>query len=691
MNRILVTGCLGFIGSYFVKYVLNNFKDVEVVGLNRNSNQKNIKRIEKVLNNPKFTLHYGDFSRDPLADAFKDVDTVIHFGAKTFVDYSIRDPLPFINSNIVGTYRLLEEARKTRSVELFFQISCYDEKTKALTKNGFKKYNELKEGDIILSINPETLAIEEKPIEKIIIQDYEGEMYFIKNRRINFLITPNHRVYLKKNNKKKLFFDEIQNIYNSNLTHINLPHGKWYGKSIDFIPILGVGNVNMKKLFYISGIFIGDGCCCYQKKEVETKSGLNKEDYLKQKDKNGRFLKIKNKTSYKSICNSWRMFIYIPESDSCRKKVESILTDFGIKWYSSKRKNDECIYFSSKNWFKYFKQFGKHAKNKNIPSWMLKYNKEILEELYNGLIDSDGYKGENNHSYTTVSKKLCCDFCELSIKIGYFPSVYNKYSEDYIDNRKISGHSFFITNGKKKTPKNFMKKHISKKHYKGKVWCLKIKDNKNFLVERNGKIDFCGNTDEVYGSILEGKYKEDSRPNPTNPYSASKMGADCLVISYFNTYGLNSIITRTENNYGEFQAREKVFPVFIRKAVTGESLPVYGDGLHRRMWLYVEDHCSAIIHLINKGKRGEIYHVAGEEELTNIELAKKILKLCGRPGHQFKLVPDFDIRPGHDRRYALDCEKIKKTGWESKWSIEDGFKKTVNWYLNNLWWISLQN
>jgi len=193
-------------------------------------------------------------------------------------------------------------------------------------------------------------------------------------------------------------------------------------------------------------------------------------------------------------------------------------------------------------------------------------------------------------------------------------------------------------------------------------------------------------TDEVYGSILEGKYKEDARPNPTNPYAATKMAGDALTIAYHNTYGINTIITRTENNYDEFQSREKVFPVFIRKALENEPLPVYGDGQHSRMWLYVEDHCSAIMHLLDKGKSGEIYHVSGDRELKNIELAQKINFLCGRPANQYILVPDHNIRPGHDRRYALDNSKIKATGWESKWDIESGFAKTVDWYVKNQWW-----
>jgi dTDP-glucose 4,6-dehydratase len=317
MSRVLVTGCLGFIGSYFVKYILKNFPHSEVVGINRLSNQKNTSRLKNVLGDKRFSVYWADFAKDNITEAFRDIDTVVHFGAKTFVDYSIRDPSPFIESNVVGTYKILEEVRKSQSVERYVQVS----------------------------------------------------------------------------------------------------------------------------------------------------------------------------------------------------------------------------------------------------------------------------------------------------------------------------------------------------------------------------------TDEVYGSILEGKYKEDARPNPTNPYAATKMAADSLVLSYHNSYGINTIITRTENNYGPYQGAEKVFPVFIRKALENKPLPVYGDGKHKRMWLYVEDHCRAIDFLVSKGKSGEIYHVAGEQELMNIELAEKILELTGKDKTgSTELIPDHNIRPGHDRRYALDCEKIKAIGWKAEWSIEEGFKKAVDWYIENKWW-----
>lgn len=193
-------------------------------------------------------------------------------------------------------------------------------------------------------------------------------------------------------------------------------------------------------------------------------------------------------------------------------------------------------------------------------------------------------------------------------------------------------------------------------------------------------------TDEVYGSILEGSHTEKSPLNPSNPYAATKAAADCLVQSYVKTYGLDAIITRTENNCGPFQHPQKAFPVFIRKALLNEKLPVYGDGKHKRMWIHVSDHCSALTFLIKNGVKGEIYNVAGDQELENIELAKYILKTLGKSEDMIEYIPDHDIRPGHDRRYAIDSSKIRSLGWKPYMSLEETLTTTIYWYKDNTWW-----
>jgi dTDP-glucose 4,6-dehydratase len=197
-------------------------------------------------------------------------------------------------------------------------------------------------------------------------------------------------------------------------------------------------------------------------------------------------------------------------------------------------------------------------------------------------------------------------------------------------------------------------------------------------------------TDEVYGAILEGAYTEDSRLNPTNPYAASKAGADALAISYAHTFKMHTIVTRTENNYGIFQHPQKAFPVFTKMASRGVPLPVYGDGGHARQWLWVDDHVDALMLLLKADvPPGEVFHVAGNQELTNLELAKRIVKACGKEftEESIKFVPDHHIRPGHDRRYALVCDKLRSLGWEPKVGLDEGIKKAVDWYRENQWWL----
>lgn len=209
-------------------------------------------------------------------------------------------------------------------------------------------------------------------------------------------------------------------------------------------------------------------------------------------------------------------------------------------------------------------------------------------------------------------------------------------------------------------------------------------------------------TDEVYGAIQEGAYREDARINPTNPYSASKVGADALAISYAHTFGLWTAVTRTENNYGPFQHPQKVFPTFVKALLDGKQLPIYGDGKHRRQWLYVTDHCTAIMTLLEAAptlQPGQIYHVAGSQELENLELAKRIIaaylrKVGGQikpPGFvdgHIKFLDDHNVRPGHDRRYALMCERMTELGWKAVVGLDDGIQKAVNWYVDNAWWLS---
>ncbi len=191
-------------------------------------------------------------------------------------------------------------------------------------------------------------------------------------------------------------------------------------------------------------------------------------------------------------------------------------------------------------------------------------------------------------------------------------------------------------------------------------------------------------TDEVYGSIESGSFTEASPLAPSSPYSATKAGADLMVASYFHTYGLQTLICRGSNNYGPYQYPEKLIPLMVLNALHGDGLPVYGDGLQVRNWLFVEDFGRGIGHVLEHGRPGEAYNVGGPDECPNLEVVRSILELTGRDESLIEHVTD---RPGHDRRYSLGSEKVRALGWEAQVRFAEGLERTVDWYRSNpAWW-----
>lgn len=195
-------------------------------------------------------------------------------------------------------------------------------------------------------------------------------------------------------------------------------------------------------------------------------------------------------------------------------------------------------------------------------------------------------------------------------------------------------------------------------------------------------------TDEVYGDILNGSFKETDALRPSSPYSASKAAADVFVLGYARTYGLNASITRCTNNYGPYQFPEKLIPKTIIRAFMGLKIPIYGSGRNVRDWIHVEDHCRAVEAVLNSGRPGEIYNVSSDAEKTNLEVVKTILESLGKDERSIEFVED---RPGHDVRYSLNSSKLRRElGWKPKRSFEQGILDTVRWYEENKeWWKAL--
>lgn len=190
-------------------------------------------------------------------------------------------------------------------------------------------------------------------------------------------------------------------------------------------------------------------------------------------------------------------------------------------------------------------------------------------------------------------------------------------------------------------------------------------------------------TDEVYGSIEEGSFRETDRLGPRSPYSASKAGSDLIALSYFTTYGLPVIITRSSNNFGPYQFPEKVIPLFVTNLLDGKKVPLYGDGMNVRDWCFVDDNCAGVDLVLRKGLVGEIYNIGAGNEVPNRHLTQRLLELCGADEDSIEYVTD---RPGHDRRYSIDTTKVEQLGWCPERKLDEALEATVTWYRDNRWW-----
>lgn len=266
---------------------------------------------------------------------------------------------------------------------------------------------------------------------------------------------------------------------------------------------------------------------------------------------------------------------------------------------------------------------------------------------------------ENNSNYTFVKGDIC-DRGIVDKLSKEVEAIVNFAAQSHVDRSIIDASDFIRTN----IDGTYNLLEATKRH-------------------KISRLIHCS-TDEVYGSIDEGSFKETSLLSPSSPYAASKAAADMLVHSYRVTFNLPAVVARSTNNFGPYQYPEKIIPLFITNALKDKPLPLYGDGMNVRDWLYVVDNCEAIDLVLHKGKKGEIYNIGGGSELRNIDLTKIVLKILKKPESLIQPVKD---RPGHDRRYSLDCSKIERElDWTPRFDFEKALEKTVKWYVDNQWW-----
>ena len=395
-------------------------------------------------------------------------------------------------------------------------------------------------------------------------------------------------------------------------------------------------------------------------------------------------------------------------------KKEFDLNFFIITHKKKFYKNVYGLQVSNKNFFNYLvKNCGKYCDGKYFPNWIFDINPKQREFFWQKLLEGDGTK---DGRYSTTSYKLINQIGLLLAlqkrRFKVFEYDRKNYKRSWEIKTELSGQHIGL-NSRKKIEIN----------YKGWVYDLEVDKTHNFVcgvgnvvchnthVDRSildsapfiktnilGTVNLLDiarkyskrfhyiSTDEVFGSLgATGYFSEKSLYDPHSPYSASKASADHLVRAYFHTYGVPITITNCSNNYGPYQFPEKLIPLFVTNLLEGKKVPVYGDGLNVRDWLYVEDHCEVVDLVLHKGKIGETYCVGGNEERTNLEITHKILELLDFGEEKIKYVTD---RKAHDKRYAIDASKIKKElGWQPQHTFEEAMQKTVEWYKENQeWW-----
>lgn len=303
-----------------------------------------------------------------------------------------------------------------------------------------------------------------------------------------------------------------------------------------------------------------------------------------------------------------------------------------------------------------------------------------VDEKYGELAVKNGLISKENQRYFFEKVDICDGpAIDAILKKYHIDTIVHFAAESHVDRSILGPEAFVKTN----VMGTFNLLDLAKNYWKNEDGTI-----------RNDVLFHHISTDEVYGSLDDTGYFTETTPyDPRSPYSSSKASSDHLVMAYYHTYGLPITLSNCTNNYGPYQFPEKLLPLMINNIKTGKKLPVYGDGLNIRDWVYVEDHNRAVWLIIKNGKTGEKYNIGGENEWTNIKLLKEVIKLESNElglskDDVEKTITFVKDRPGHDRRYAIDCTKIKKElGWQRKVTFEEGLLHTIKWYLKNTDWI----
>jgi GDP-mannose 4,6-dehydratase len=728
MKIALITGITGQDGSYLAELLLS--KGYIVHGIKRRSSSFNTNRIDHIYtdrhNSNNFFLHYGDLTDSTnLIRIIQEVqpDEIYNLAAQSHVKVSFETPEYTANADGIGTLRILEAIRilglekKTR----FYQ-ACHDMDTKILTNNGIKSFHEISKDDLVFTINESSHEMELKPILDIISYDYSGKMVKIKNKRIDQLITPNHKLILKYDGVSKLEYLESEKLESElkypNNSHISLPKTKLEIKSFnrmvnlnDYSDLSEISKNHYRNLIYemesndlmfLMGIYIGDG---YVK---TTKKSIVHEKEENNRDSKGRYCKYES-TEFK--CKEYKscyINLALPLNDKSRKETLLILDKYNIKYYLT----DTEISFSSYTLSKIFSTSGNSVYDKEIPEWVYNMPDESLYRLADGLIGSDGHKRKNRLSYTTVSYKLANDVIRLYTKLGYY-CVLNlqKQYESKIKGRVIGSkrglkQSYVVTVNYNSTKNKIYKNNISYVDYNDKVWCLEVEDNHNFLVIRNGKISFSGNcTSEMFGKVQEIPQNENTPFYPRSPYGVAKLYSHWITKNYRESYDMfacSGILFNHESpRRGETFVTRKITMAVAKWNQGIKSVLYLGNLDAERDWGHAKDYVEGMWMMLQQDHPDD-YVLATNKKMSVRKFAELAYSEIGieiewtgtgieekgtdrKTGEVLIGIDSEYFRPAEVDLLIGDYTKAKTVlGWEPKCSVEQLIKEMVEQDINNL-------
>lgn len=661
--KILILGVAGLVGHAIVD-LLNNIKVHEFLGTD------NLLYTDDYLRNVNFQAgNVGDSKfMVPLLKKFQP-DAVIHLAGIVGDAACAVRPQEAKEANITS----VEILRDHFDGRIIWPSSCYDENTQVLTSNGIKFYQDISLTDQVLTFNTQTRQIEWKNIKRIIIKDFEGELVHFSGRSVDLLVTPDHKMLIQARAKNSpIIYEDALAVSKRNTFNL-VGTGVWEGlrgPSVFNVDAENLNdnfpqNISIEDMMYLMGLFIGDGFTFHGVSKQKNKTGLNRKEFLKRShDSKGRFMVLgKVGEQEEIICNSYSTQFCIPEGDPARKTLINILKKYNVKYWTNKIN----VGISSKRLYNFFKSgdYGKNVYDKQIPLWALKYNREILLHLFNGLIDSDGHwHKRSGPNYTTTSKKLAEDLIELGIKVGYRPTI------SKVIKKKITlgalGYTWVVYFAKGR-PKTISKRNINTKKYKGKVWCLEVEDNHNFLIIRNGKPNFCGNC-SVYGSN-ENLVDESSPLNPLSLYAEMKVQAEEILKDK------NVFISRLATLHGMTGRvrNDLVVNVLALRALSKGKITVFGGHQYRPL-LHVRDFAKTIIIQLARTDIG-IFNLV-EDNYKIIDIANIVTQEIQGVEMEVTEMPFED-----NRNYKAYAGKAKRTwGFDPELSVQNTVKDIVRIY-----------